>query len=170
MILFSLSLVLIIFEATATSGFYKEEPFTNEERSQLASMGAKIANMNPSNYYNYFLMCLSATSRVNVKSMLVHKTVPSEYYDQILNTLHGSYNRKNKCPKWSSPNIHTRPESGPMERLVLDEATPVGQVVYLLSALDPERQPLFYFLRPAETEPQMTSLFSVRQIKIGENW
>lgn len=144
------------------------------EQAQLEAMRMKIARMPAENFYNYHVMCSGGgIPRVNLPARLVHKTVPSRYFDTILNTIHGSYNRINQCPKWTRQNTEEKgmPESGAMEHLALDEQTPVGQVVYLLSAADPERRPLYYFMRKAENEPETSdNLFEVTQIKIGYDW
>lgn len=163
--------LLLIALLPLSECFYKPEPLSKAESNLLNSMQAKISRMLPESFYNYYLMCSSENARVSLKSMLVHRSIPAKYHDTIVNTLHGSLNRKNKCPKWTTANIHRQPESGSMDELILDERTPVGQVVYLLSAIDPERQQLYYFIRRAENEPHTSdNLFSVNQIKIGENW
>lgn len=171
MIVFFLNLWTLAVVATISESFYQPEPLSEFEQRELKSMEMKISNMIPESFYNYHLMCSSSRARVNIKTMLIHNTVPSKFHDIILNTLHGSHNRVNMCPKWTTANIHTQPEAGSMKSIVLDERTPVGKVIYLLSAIDPERKPLFYFMRKAETEPIINeNLFQVKTIKIGANW
>lgn len=171
MLLISTLTILLAVVMWTEADYYEPELLSPVELAQLEVMRLKILRMPLENFFNYHLMCSGSKSRVSLQARLVHKTVPSLYYDTILNTLHGSHSRRNRCPKWTSPNVHVTPQSGSMDQLVLDERTPVGHVVYLLSALDPEHKPLFYFLRKAENEPETSDdLFIVSQIKIGSNW
>jgi hypothetical protein len=84
--------------------------------------------------------------------------------------------RLNKCPKWTS-NVETRPKSGSMDVLSISEKTQVGDKVYLLLAMDPEQEPLYYFIRKAEAEVQETpnesvdeTIFRVNVVKMGLSW
>lgn len=84
--------------------------------------------------------------------------------------------RLNKCPKWSN-NFETRPRSGSMDVLSIPENTQVGDTVYLLLAMDPEQEPIYYFIRKAESEvendpdePADDIIFRVNVIKMGFSW
>lgn len=142
------ALVLLLNSASVYECVYQTRNLTTDERIRVNELGTKIVQMDESLFYKYYYMCPGPQSRVDINSMLlVHETLPLNTHDLIRQTLHASLNRKNKCPKWSLDNVRTKPQSGSMSLLVVDESTPVGQVVYLLSAIDPEQKPLFYFIR-----------------------
>lgn len=168
---------LIFYLNGGARGYYQDrikQP-TSEETQRLGQLKTQIEHMDESSFYNYHLMCTGyyEETRVNVKDLLVHRTIPAKYYDLISRTLEDSHNRKDKCPKWTN-GIQTDPKSGDMDHLVIDESTQPGQVVYLLSASDPERKPIYYFLRKAEDEqdayPDDDIIFSLNPIKMGKNW
>lgn len=64
-----------------------------------------------------------------------------------------------------------------MDVLSISEKTRVGDKVYLLLAMDPEQEPLYYFIRKAEAEVQETpnesvdeTIFRVNVVKMGLSW
>lgn len=64
-----------------------------------------------------------------------------------------------------------------MDVLSIPENTQVGDKVYLLLAMDPEQEPIYYFIRKAESEvendpdePADDIIFRVNVIKMGFSW
>jgi hypothetical protein len=139
---------------------------TNQELDIIERLKIIVNNKlipNELNFYNYSIVCgrdVDAFARVDKRVSFIDQSIPEQYRDLTLSTYVEDTDRFNKCPKWS-PNIDTSPQSGSMGSIKIPENTPIGQTVYFLSALSDE--PLFYFMRLAETETDM--MFKVTTLK-----
>lgn len=130
----------------------------------------------PEAFYNYSLICGGKEYESRGDRSFVDKTVPEKYRKLIAETFLSPESRANKCPKWSN-NVETSPRSGSMDVISIPENTRVGEKVYFLLAMDPEQQPVYYFMRKAETEvennpnePADDIIFRVNVIKMGFTW
>jgi hypothetical protein len=125
-----------------------------------------MSNIN--NFYNYSIVCggREFDSRVNMPN--IDPSIPAQFKEIIQATYTDPAFRLNKCPKWST---NEDPNAGAMEKLVIEENTPVGTKVFSLLATDPEMQPVHYFIRNVESEPADASIiFRLTPIKVGNNY
>jgi hypothetical protein len=107
------------------------------------------SSKNEENFYNYTLLCSGSEARANREKSFIDNTIPDSRRSLVHQTWDDPSKRENKCPRWA-PIVD---KSGAMESLEIAENTPVGTRVYMLSAIDPELKPLFYYVRKAEKEP-----------------
>ena len=128
-------------------------------------------SLNRTNFYNYSLLCggKEFTARVH-STASIDASIPAEFWPQIRQSYTDPSDRANKCPNWVT-NANTQ-GIGAMEKLTIEETTPIGTKVYSLLASDPELQPIFYFIRLVETEPaaNKSNIFRIEHRKEGHNW
>ncbi|RNA01642.1 Cadherin [Brachionus plicatilis] len=147
-----------------------------EELKQIHKLKLEIDFMkkNLTQFYNYSIICGGKRYEARADQTFTDRTIPENFKNLILETYLKPENRANKCPQWSY-NVETQPRSGGMESLLIPENTKLGHKVYFLLALDPESQPLFYFIRKAESEDGPDDdpddvIFKVNVIKMGNTW
>ncbi|CAF0762269.1 unnamed protein product [Brachionus calyciflorus] len=147
-----------------------------EELRQIHKLKLEIdfLKKNISNFYNYSIVCGGNTYESRADQTFSDNTIPIKFKNFVLETYLKPENRANKCPKWSY-NVETQPRSGGMDSLYLPENTKPGSKVYLLLAIDPESEPLFYFIRRAESETGAGDdpddiIFKVNVLRMGNSW
>ena len=141
-----------------------------EELKKINELELSIKNiaLEKSNFYNYSIICGGKDYDSRASLQKIDPTIPKEFYKLIKQTYLDPASRANKCPKWSS-NIEMK--TGAMERLTIEENTPIGTTVYYLLAADPESQPIYYFIRNLESEsPETPIIFNINPSKLGNNW
>lgn len=136
-----------------------------------------VLKLEAKNFYNYTLLCGGKQYESRVDRSFMDKTIPAKYKQFVFDTYKEPDSRPNLCPKWSN-NLETKPKSGNMELLSIPENTKVGEKVYLLLAIDPESQPIYYFIRNAESESTDKNesssdddlIFRINVIRMGMSW
>jgi hypothetical protein len=128
----------------------------------------KQLELNATKFYDYSIVCggLDYDSRVYLPN--IDPGIPAQYHPMIHNSFVSPADRNNKCPRWSAGE---EKNSGAMEKLLIDENTPIGTKVYTLLAVDPELQPVYYFIRNVESEPvDAPIILKITQSRVGNNF
>lgn len=169
-LLFGLVVVLLFVQINTnqlTSSSRAEElKLINKLRLEIEEFKKNLTN-----FYNYSIICGGKAYESRADRAFTDNTIPSKFKSFAFSTYLKPELRLNKCPKWSN-NIETVPRSGGMDMLSIPENTKPGQKVYLLLAIDPESEPIYYFIRKAESETDESDeiIFRVNVIRMGSNW
>lgn len=139
-----------------------------EDWKRLDSLSSTIKQLDPIQFYNYSLVCGGKEYDSRVTSGSVDVTIPRDQVQFVRSTYLSPAERAQKCPHWSNS---AGAGFGALEKLSIDENTPIGTKVFTLLAEDPELQPIYYFIRNVESDTAASPvIFRIETKKQANNW